>query len=394
MTFCCILLLAAAGLLHSVAAASADAPVIVVEVASASSFRLGVRFFGAPVAPIASPMVDPAAAPAPSVPVSWGGMSGLSTSFGALLAAPDGSSWALYDATNTTLVASRGPPVFSGAFNASADPGITLPVAGVAAGGGVGEPCLSNGMFGPPFYYNRAAGYFALATSSSPYDPMNPHCYPVTFDSSPPSAAAAPRVGGDPAVCSAGDRHAGTDVTNPRRSPNYPGGAKVADADACCALCVADSLCTSWVFGNGDPTGNCWPLAHFDKLVAVGDRVFGGPTPPAAWWGMGAAVDWYLSPAAAPLDSSRALYELTGPPALPPYYAMGFMATYWGFETMEYVEGNMTAFRDGAFPIDSMCVAVARTPAAAVTVAALPLLLLLLLHDHAARRARVEQCGA
>ena len=25
----------------------------------------------------------------------------------------------------------------------------------------------------------------------------------------------------------------------------------------------------------------------------------------------------------------------------------------WGYETMEYVEGNMTAFRDGRYPIDS-----------------------------------------
>lgn len=29
------------------------------------------------------------------------------------------------------------------------------------------------------------------------------------------------------------------------------------------------------------------------------------------------------------------------------------MVTYWGYDNMEQVEGNMTAFRDGAFPIDS-----------------------------------------
>ncbi len=27
--------------------------------------------------------------------------------------------------------------------------------------------------------------------------------------------------------------------------------------------------------------------------------------------------------------------------------------TYWGYNNMEEVEGNMTAFRDGAYPIDS-----------------------------------------
>ena len=37
----------------------------------------------------------------------------------------------------------------------------------------------------------------------------------------------------------------------------------------------------------------------------------------------------------------RTLYELTGAPAIPPYYAMGFMATYWGFETMECVRACM-----------------------------------------------------
>ena len=55
---------------------------------------------------------------------------------------------------------------------------------------------------------------------------------------------------------------------------------------------------------------------------------------------MGEAADWYLSPAAVPLDFTRAFYELTGPAALPPRHAFGFMATYWGWETMEFVEGG------------------------------------------------------
>jgi alpha-glucosidase (family GH31 glycosyl hydrolase) len=68
---------------------------------------------------------------------------------------------------------------------------------------------------------------------------------------------------------------------------------------------------------------------------------------------MGQAADWYMAPASAPLDFTRIFYELTGAPAIPPRYGVAFMATYWGYKTMEEVEGYMTQFRDGAFPIDS-----------------------------------------
>lgn len=68
---------------------------------------------------------------------------------------------------------------------------------------------------------------------------------------------------------------------------------------------------------------------------------------------MGGAADWYLAPAAAPLDYLRALYDLTGTPAVPPRYAFGFSACYWGYDNMEEVESNMTAFRAGAYPVDS-----------------------------------------
>ena len=52
-------------------------------------------------------------------------------------------------------------------------------------------------------------------------------------------------------------------------------------------------------------------------------------------------------------DATRALYELTGPPALLPRYALGFMASWWGYRTWDDVNSNMTAFRDGHFPVDS-----------------------------------------
>ena len=59
--------------------------------------------------------------PHTQVSVAWGNMKGLSTSFGALLVATDGSgAWALYDVANATLVSSDGPPHQNSAGTATA----------------------------------------------------------------------------------------------------------------------------------------------------------------------------------------------------------------------------------------------------------------------------------
>ena len=72
------------------------------------------------------------------------------------------------------------------------------------------------------------------------------------------------------------------------------------------------------------------------------------------WWGRGMAMDWYLSPTGASgYNFTKALFTLTGAPAVPPRYAMGFMATYWGYRSMSEVEGYMQQFRNLSFPIDS-----------------------------------------
>ena len=58
----------------------------------------------------------------------------------------------------------------------------------------------------------------------------------------------------------------------------------------------------------------------------------------AGWFGLGRRVDWYLAPTpAGGFDFTRALFELTGAPAVPPRFAMGFMATYWGYSSMAQV---------------------------------------------------------
>ena len=65
-------------------------------------------------------------------------------------------------------------------------------------------------------------------------------------------------------------------------------------------------------------------------------------------------MDWYLAPTgASPYRFTAALYNLTGPPAIPPRYGFGFMTTYWGYRSLQEVEGYMQQFRNGSYPIDS-----------------------------------------
>jgi hypothetical protein len=161
-----------------------DTPVLVVETASASSFRLGVRFGGWAPGPIESLMLYPGRKPAPFMRVQWGNLVGVQTSFGALLAATDMSgAWALYDAENNTLVSSGGAP-FLNPGSQNVDVGVVLPVTGTSAAKGPGRACLGNGMFGPAFYYNRDAAYLSLAVAAWWFDPNNPHCLPTTFSGS------------------------------------------------------------------------------------------------------------------------------------------------------------------------------------------------------------------
>jgi alpha-glucosidase len=333
----------------------ADSPLtLVIDVASPTSFRLGVRN-GATYAPsaIEQETVRRHLPPAPSQQVTYGAQSGLLTTFGALVAGPDGS-WTLYDAANATLLSSSLPPYMTNG-SATRDAGIALPVTSLAAVDGPGAACLGNGMFGPPFYYNRAALYFALAVSGWFYDPVAPHCYPASFDGRLGDVTPPPR---DP-MCPGNGTQPGTDASGSTRSPTFPGGLSGTTEASCCEACAGDANCVAWVWSDGsdpDPTGNCWPLASFDGTNQHKGRVFSPipPTPAAqAWWAMGLAADFYLAPAADALAYNTAYYQLTGSPEIPPLYAFGLTATYWGYDTMLEVEGNMTAFRDGRFPVST-----------------------------------------
>ena len=111
--------------------------------------------------------------------------------------------------------------------------------------------------------------------------------------------------------------------------------------------------------GKPDSSGmNCWPFHKVYHTQTRGDRTFGGtqaPAPPAppppppppagrtGWWVAGRAADWYLAPAKGGYDFTAHLYDIIGAPGLPPRYAMAFMATYWGYESMGMVDTNRRA---------------------------------------------------
>lgn len=325
-----------------------------VSIGSQSTFLLSVRFGGWGPSPLGSPSLDETRGYAPGTAVSWGGSVGLSTSFGALLVSPTGE-WALYDASNKTLVSSSAPP--QQVPNGAGEGGVLFPVEGVDALAGPTQVdnCLNNGIFGPPFYFNPAGAYLAFPVSSWLYDPTRPHCYGVSFQGPP----AAP-----PANPSCGNFTPGKRSTDPVRSLSFPGGLNVASQKECCYFCSHDESCVGADYAPGpqDPTleANCFPLRGFSGVVDAEGWAYSGLTapPPAptqpGWWVLGdGAADLYLAPAPTPINMLKALYQLTGAPGIPPRYAFGSMYTYWGYDNMEEVEGNMTRFRDGAYPIDA-----------------------------------------
>ena len=400
------MIVAVATALTATASAAAPAAVAVVlpsggklvaAVGSSSSFRLGVSFEtdttkpgGASALPSVSLETTP---PAPSTPVSWGGMDGIKTSFGALLVSPAGD-WSLYDEANVTILQGSAP-VFSGSDSIGT---IQLPVKNGTGMHGGAEPCLSNGIFAPNYYWDSEAGFLAFAVSPWDSDPAQPqkkyvHCYPAGFTdksggyTDPERDWVSVALGGGQrkappgSTCSKPQTNTDLDLGGAQRSGSFPRGIKVTGGPAsCCKACDdAESKnpksakgCTAWVAtsdGKPDSSGmNCWPFAKVYRTHKRSDRTFGGslqpgppapppaPPPPAGrsgWWVAGRSADWYLSPAKGGYDFTANLYDIIGAPGVPPRYAMAFMATYWGYESMGVVDTNMTAMRGGNYPIDS-----------------------------------------
>lgn len=78
--------------------------------------------------------------------------------------------------------------------------------------------------------------------------------------------------------------------------------------------------------------------------------ILGGSGPRGPW---GGNVDLYLTPASSLRAHLSAQAALQGFAAVPPRYALGFLACRWGWQDQQYIEGVLAEFRSGAYPIDA-----------------------------------------
>ena len=65
------------------------------------------------------------------------------------------------------------------------------------------------------------------------------------------------------------------------------------------------------------------------------------------------SFELFLMPAPTLDEGTSAYFRLTGPPAVPPRYAFGFIASRWGWQNRSYIESVLHGFRDGRYPIDA-----------------------------------------
>lgn len=214
------------------------------------------------------------------------------------------------------------------------------------------RPCLTNGGWGTPYTWDEAEGWLAYAVPQWQWDPEYIHCAPCSFDGRTP-----PVKLND--TCT---RYVFETAVNgvPLRTVTPPKGV------TCCAVCNEDPDCTAWVSSRVNGSCSLYRCVEdgeqaMDKSVISGGDLgscSGLAPPPSAhqrgWWARGSSADWYLAPTPnGGYDFTKALYQLTGAPAVPPIWGMGFMATYWGYKSMQQVEGDMHLFRNLSLPIDS-----------------------------------------
>ena len=98
---------------------------------------------------------------------------GLQLRLGALLASPNGT-WTLYAGHD---LSDYHPVLESTAAPRLAHDGVVLSVTSPGASLSTtmpAQPCLSNGMFGPPFAWDPDGQFFALAVSEHLFDPSDP----------------------------------------------------------------------------------------------------------------------------------------------------------------------------------------------------------------------------
>ncbi len=79
----------------------------------------------------------------------------------------------------------------------------------------------------------------------------------------------------------------------------------------------------------------------------------------ASWQARDGSVVWsqvddlYLIPAADIDASTRGMWSITGAPSMLPRWALGFLASRWGWNSEEYINTTLPQFRQGNYPIDA-----------------------------------------
>eukprot|EP00756_Hemistasia_phaeocysticola_P066499 Hpha_TRINITY_DN9270_c0_g1::TRINITY_DN9270_c0_g1_i1::g.28851::m.28851/K01187/malZ; alpha-glucosidase len=68
---------------------------------------------------------------------------------------------------------------------------------------------------------------------------------------------------------------------------------------------------------------------------------------------LGDRADVYITPAEGMALGLQALWQLTGPPVVPPRYFFGFIACRWGWKDRAYIENVLETFRNESYPIDA-----------------------------------------
>jgi hypothetical protein len=343
---------------------------VTADVGSSSSFRLGVEFLDGGQqedTAISSPSLDPERTMANFTKTSGPEGNGIKTSFGELLVGKDGR-FTLKDATGKIIAHATGPPVL--AKEVTGHESITMPVSGSKTGPGANgrRPCLTNGGWGPPFTWDPIDKFFAFAVSPWSYDPDYIHCYPVSFNGLAPLKPA--------------PQDSCTTITHvvPYGNSSYaqelPGSPIKANGhEGCCAACNdhPSGNCTAWmsdsqkqILGRQCHLYSCVDQWVPPDVIGGSDNRYlsgglesqcGNKPPPRpstqktggyihqeGWFGLGKRMNWYLAPTPeGGFDFTKALFDLTGAPAVPPLYGMGFMATYWGYQSMQQVRLHVYA---------------------------------------------------
>jgi len=176
----------------------------------------------------------------------------------------------------------------------------------------------------------------------------------------------------DQGRCSSSGLLDGMDAKGATRSDSAPSGLLVGAESQCCTAC--ESLdrrsCSAFVYSEvPTPSGkNCWLLSNFSGFINRPGRIIGvrrhsgdvsseiRPQTPSrpSWWSHGRRVDWILAPVSGRSAMFQVLRGLSGATDVPPLYAFGFLATYWGWTQQAEVESNISEFRTGKYPIDAI----------------------------------------